>query len=580
MFDTALKKKRVVGLVLLSILLALFLLFNRIDKLDTVREDLASVTSPEVECFQGFCIEREPESTLLSRWWNFSLTYLKLVALGMTFAFLIAGLTEAFLFPTAESRSFSGGGIKGSLKGLVVGSPMSLCSACIVPVASAFRRRGAGIETTLAITQGSSTLNLPAMVMAVLVFTPMLAGSRIVLSVVGALLLGPLVATIVGQRGRGSAPVPIVMDLSEQDASPWGQALKEGFRDWTKASLKYLIRLGPIMVLAGFASALAIQWVSPETVETYLGDNISGIAIAATLGILINVPLLFEIPLVAALLLVGMGTAPAVTLLFTAAAGGPITFWGLAKVMPKKAIATFATATWALGLVGGLGVLALSPLLPGVDIGLLPNVASARGEGSSLSVPAEASPQSSGIVGSSDSLRSGSGGPSLVVTSVNTPEATMTLVPPAVAPLTNPLRGGSGFIELLARDMTTDLHRITDNASSIASKTGEPVFSELVTGGVSFGWIEALPDGTVDTSRVVATRDAGNNLESFDPGFITSLAHEMTADLQAIRDNAIPVASKTGAPVFVELVTRGVSLGWIRVLPNGSVDTSRVAGFD
>ena len=98
---------------------------------------------------------------------------------------------------------------------------------------------------------------------------------------------------------------------------------------------------------------------------TYLGDNALGVVIAATLGLLINVPLLFEIPLVAALLLVGMGTAPAAVLLFAAAAGGPVTFWGLARVMPKRVVATFATATWGLAAVGGLAILALGPLIGG-----------------------------------------------------------------------------------------------------------------------------------------------------------------------------------------------------------------------
>lgn len=452
MFDTDLKKKRMVGLLLLSVLLALFLLFNRIDKLDIVREDLAGVTSPEVECFQGFCIEEEPESDLLSRWWDFSTTYLRLVGLGMTFAFLVAGLTEAFLFPRPDGRSFSGKGIKGSLKGLVVGSPMSLCSACIVPVSAAFRRRGAGIEATVAITQGSSTLNLPALVMVALVFTPMLAGSRIVLSLVGALLLGPLVAMVVGQRARASGPAPVITESAEGGTSPWSQALIEAFRDWIRATLKYLIRLGPLMVLAGFASGLAIQWVSPETVATYLGDNISGIAIAATLGILINVPLLFEIPLVAALLLVGMGPAPAVTLLFTAAAGGPITFWGLAKVMPKKTIVTFATATWGLGLVGGLGVLAFGLLLPRVDVGLQPNIASSGGNGSSVDVPAVLAPPQASVtlhsrVGSRDRLLFGSGGSRPRITSVGTTEPTTT--EPALSCLSE-LLGGTASQELIS----------------------------------------------------------------------------------------------------------------------------------
>ena len=100
------------------------------------------------------------------------------------------------------------------------------------------------------------------------------------------------------------------------------------------------------------------QLIDPDSVSTYLGNDVPGILVAATLGILINVPLLFEIPLVALLLLLGMGVAPAAALLFTAAAGGPVTFWGLAGAMPKRAIATLAASTWTIGVVGGLGLLA------------------------------------------------------------------------------------------------------------------------------------------------------------------------------------------------------------------------------
>ena len=82
---------------------------------------------------------------------------------------------------------------------------------------------------------------------------------------------------------------------------PWGPAMKEGFTEWGRSSFGFLVRMGPIMAIAGFASGLAIQWVSPDVVSEYLGNDLTGIAIAATFGILINVPLLFEIPLVALL---------------------------------------------------------------------------------------------------------------------------------------------------------------------------------------------------------------------------------------------------------------------------------------
>ena len=369
-YDTGPKKRRIAGLVLLAVLLALFLAFNRVPKLDTVRADLAVAASPVAQCFQGFCIEAPPESSLLERWWDFSLTYLQLVALGMTFAFLVAGATEAFLFPKSSGWGLTGTGIKGSLKGLLVGPAMNLCSACIVPVASAFRRRGSGVETTLAITQGSSTLNLPALIMAAMVFVPLIGGSRIALSLVGALLIGPLVASVVRGRDEGTVDQPLDMGPPGPDLVTWRESLGEGFREWVKITASHVVRLAPVMVLAGFASGLAIQWLSPQAVTTWLGDDVLGIIIAATLGIAINVPLLFEIPLVAVLLLAGMGTSPAAALLFTAAAGGPITFWGLAKVMPRKAIATFGVSTWGLGAAGGLVVLVFVSLGAGPDFGL------------------------------------------------------------------------------------------------------------------------------------------------------------------------------------------------------------------
>ena len=370
MFASPLAKKRAAGVLIGLALLALFLAFNRFPKLDTVREDLEVVNAPVVECFQGFCIETEPETPFVQRWWEFSIEYLRLVAVGMTFAFLMAGLTEAFLFPRTASERLAGGVWRGTLRGLAVGPVMTLCSACIAPVAASLWRRGAGVAGTIATVQGSATLNVPALVMVALVFSPMLGGSRVVVSLAAALLIGPLVALMVrDRRGREAEPPEAFDDPARVDSS-WPAALREGLGDWARLSLGYAVRLVPVMAAAGFASGLVIQWISPDTVSAYLGNNATGVAVAATLGVLINVPLLFEIPLVALLLLLGMGEAPAAALLFTAAAGGPATFWALARFVPRRAIAAFAGATWAFGIVGGVAILGVGALYPQLQGGL------------------------------------------------------------------------------------------------------------------------------------------------------------------------------------------------------------------
>ncbi len=369
MLATSVGKKRLVGLLLLVAIVALFLSFNRFPKLDIVGEDLDAVSAPEVQCFQGFCIEREPGESLFKRWWVFSLTYLRLVALGMTFAFVVAGIAEAFLFPPGSARGvFSGRTLRQTATGMAIGPVMNLCSACIVPVSSAFQRKGIGIAGSIAMVQSSATMNIPALAMVFFVFSPLLGFSRLFLAIIGAILIGPIVVLAVRRKQQEEEqPWISVEEMPDPLLSPgddsWGPALREGFRDWAKSSIGYLLRLGPIMVIAGFASGLVIQWINPQVIPQYLGNDVQGVVIAATFGLLINVPLLFEIPLVALLLLFGMGTAPAATLLFTAAAGGPITFWGLSKVMPKRAVGAFAAATWILGAVGGLAVMGIGAFI-------------------------------------------------------------------------------------------------------------------------------------------------------------------------------------------------------------------------
>ena len=68
---------------------------------------------------------------------------------------------------------------------------------------------------------------------------------------------------------------------------------------------------------------------------------------------------------------------------------------------------------------------------------------------------------------------------------------------------------GSGPIEMLAREMTVDLHALRDAAAAEAKKLGSIVTRDLVTKGVRFGRITARPDGTFDSGGV---RGVGTDL--------------------------------------------------------------------
>ncbi|MBI2238480.1 MAG: hypothetical protein HYU54_08160, partial [Actinobacteria bacterium] len=97
-------RQRILGIVFFLALAGPFFVFNRIPKLDTIRGDIdaavrAAGDGGGASCVgQGFCLG----GGLVARWWEFSITYLQVVTVGMVFAFLVAGLATTFLFPNAD----------------------------------------------------------------------------------------------------------------------------------------------------------------------------------------------------------------------------------------------------------------------------------------------------------------------------------------------------------------------------------------------------------------------------------------------------------------------------------------------
>jgi len=61
---------------------------------------------------------------------------------------------------------------------------------------------------------------------------------------------------------------------------------------------------------------------------------------------------------------------------------------------------------------------------------------------------------------------------------------------------------GLGFIQMLSGEMTTALAILRDDALSEAAASGSPITVPLVAKDVSFGSLTAMPDGTVDLTKI------------------------------------------------------------------------------
>ena len=87
-------------------------------------------------------------------------------------------------------------------------------------------------------------------------------------------------------------------------------------------------------------------------------------------------------------------------------------------------------------------------------------------------------------------------------------------------------------------------------------------------------------------SRIILNEDFSNTwlerntLGMFGAGAIEMLGREMTTDLLNQQTTAIAQAKSAGTNVTVNLLTKGVSFGALTAHPDGTVDTSAVAGVD
>ena len=108
---------------------------------------------------------------------------------------------------------------------------------------------------------------------------------------------------------------------------------------------------------------------------------------------------------------------------------------------------------------------------------------------------------------------------------------------------------GSGVIELLAREMTSDLHAIRDEARREASKSDGEVARELWSKGVGFGRITARPDGTIGMDELEGV-DTDLIVRPFmQKGTIVSLRGvRCKGDEPALRDAGVGAVRGHGGP--------------------------------
>lgn len=352
-----LTKRVAVGLLIFLAILVFFLTQTRLTAVLQKLPNLGDPTSARDRSTFSFFVDPASFPRPL-RWIAFGLNLWDANAIGMFFAVLLGGAASAALVPEVRLRNMLnrrgalGAGLGGSL-----GLPLFMCSACSAPVSVGFYRSGASLETSLGMVMGSALFN-PVGILAIFLLMPLeMAIARVTFGLIAIFLLIPMIAQ--GKSAQALRETASRMPLGEppielSSSDSWPAAIKDALRAWWAQTVQVSLRLVPAMFLAGFIVGGVLLFAQPQSLSRFGAEGITIVLAAAAVGTLLQLPTLFEIPLVLGVIALGLGVGPATALLLAAPSSGIVTFVLLRRDLGWRIPGLLLLGTFALASLAGL----------------------------------------------------------------------------------------------------------------------------------------------------------------------------------------------------------------------------------
>ncbi len=285
---------------------------------------------------------------------------------ALLLAYLFGGLISVFLPATSIRWMKRGPALGRSVKGMLVGLPLPICTCGVLPLYRTLIKKGAPATAAMAFLIATPELGLDALLISI----PLLGGDMTMVRLGAAALIALLIGWVVGlwtekttsqhteeEETHGEEPA---MHVTEKIRN----GLREGFGGLVDDTAPWI--LTGLMVAALANPLLSQGWIQalPPGVE---------VLFFAMLGLPIYVCASGATPIVAVLLINGVSPGAALAFLLTGPATNISTFGILAQVHNRKVAIVFGFATMIIAISLGIGVNVLWPsmaLLSSADLAL------------------------------------------------------------------------------------------------------------------------------------------------------------------------------------------------------------------
>jgi uncharacterized membrane protein YraQ (UPF0718 family) len=336
-------------------------------------------------------------SEILTSGWEALLEYLSAHVLTcLVPAFFVAGAIAVFVSQASVLKYFGASAKKVLAYSVasVSGAILAVCSCTILPLFAGIQKRGAGLGPAIAFLYSGPAINILAVVYSARLLGFDLGIARAVGAVVFSIVIGLIMAFIWRKEelDKVNNPGELVLPQEEKGARPQGItlvyfAILVGilvfgaaqkwlitgllvailavilYRWFEKAELKYWMeqtwdlfkKIFPILIAGVFVAGIIKALLPQSVVEQWLGGNGLGATFVASIfGTLMYFSTLTEVPIIRALMDLGMGKGPALALLLAGPALSLPNMIVIARIMGIKKTGVYVCLVVVMATTTGM----------------------------------------------------------------------------------------------------------------------------------------------------------------------------------------------------------------------------------
>jgi len=278
---------------------------------------------------------------------DYALAYGKAIWQAMVLGLLLGSALQEF-----APRAWIAGKLgRANLSSVAVGGllaiPGMMCTCCAAPVVIGLRRAQASAAAATAFWLGNTVLNPAALIFMGFVLGWKWTGLRLALGI-------PLVfgtGYLISRMARASEVAALRTQLSQVIAEPAPES--PSIRGWLTRFAQLVIGLIPEYLILVLILGATRAWLFPIAGPA-VGNDLQWIALMSAAGLLFVIPTAGEVPIVQAMLALGVGAGPAAALMMTLP---PISLPSLAmmgKVLSMRVLGVISLVVFLTGIAAGL----------------------------------------------------------------------------------------------------------------------------------------------------------------------------------------------------------------------------------